>query len=60
MAPCVDAFLESEETLEFTYCVPESADRDEICPITAIAFTLEGMEESEKPKYFKAASFEGN
>ena len=58
--PCVDAFLESRDTLEFTICVSESADRENVCPITAIAFSLDGMEESEKLKYYKAPEFEEN
>lgn len=60
MKPCVDAFLESRQTQEFTICVPEAADREKFCPITAIAFSLDGMEESEKLKYYKAQEFEEN
>ena len=58
--PCVEAFLESVETLEYVYCIPESADASSMCPITAIAFTLEGMSTGEKSKYYRAKQQKAN
>ena len=41
-------------------CIPEGANIASVCPITAIAFSLDDMDEDEKSKYYRAKPFEHN
>ena len=41
---CNEEFLTSATLVEYAICIPDSADRDLSCPITAFAFSLDGMD----------------
>ena len=44
--PCNPSFLDSADLVQYAICMSESSDLEQDCPITAMAFTLEGMEQS--------------
>ena len=51
---CNENFLKSQATVEYAVCIPEYLSTADDCPITAIAWTLDGMTKAEASKYEKA------
>ena len=48
---CNDIFLHSAELAEYAICIPDTVDRQEACPITSFAFTLDHMDFAEAGMY---------
>jgi len=48
---CNDSFLANTDLVDYAICIPDSASKNEACPITSFAFSLEDLESSEAGLY---------